>query len=273
MVCPVDAARRGTSVERAGVALMIGAGVTTLGNVAGALGGMVGLAALLLVAIVARRIAPVLVARYDLRLLRPPGRAAAVHTLAGCARTEELEAVLRAWCVQGCGSGARALFEPWAVPQVAQRLAVAGCEASWAGIRPALERLCRELDGSDTLDHCASAGERMRLRMRVKLHDCMWWRMRQCADPWDCGYFKDDALAWLALSDFLPRRATLIVATDLEAASIHALLHGLEARAAGFAHPVRVLIVATLDAGSALAHAPASVPVTRLLPVGAPATV
>lgn len=270
MGCRVGAVRPGTSGEQAGVALMVGAGETMLGS---ALAGMLGLVALLLAAIVARRIAPVLVARYDLRLMRPPGKAGAVLTQAEREGSDALAAALREWCVRGCGTGARALFELWALPQVAQRFAVAECESSRPGIGSAVECACRELDGSDALDRCTGVSGRMWLRLRVKLLDCVWWRVRQRTDPWDCGYFKADALAWRALSDFLPRRATLIVATDLDAASIRALLRGMEARAAGFAYPVRVLIVSALDTGSALADAPASVPVTRLSPIGAPVAV
>lgn len=186
---------------------------------------------------------PVLLARYDTAALRvqPP---VAPGPLPEAAARGRVWPALWDWCFEGTAPGSRPFWRPWAPPRMAQRFAVAvlGCAASG----PALaEALSRQLDGSDQLLACSGAAARTGLRLRVKAQDLMWWRARQRRDAWDSGYLVDEPAALTALQAFRPRRASLLVAVGLSAEAVQQRIAVLAARQAGFAHPVRLLVVGT----------------------------
>lgn len=195
-------------------------------------------------AVVAWRVLPVLMARFDGAVLRvaPPTPVTSVATAQDQAGTEAW-ARLHAWCFEGAGDGRSPLWQPWAVPTVERRLSVLAFAFEPAEDRARLiERFSRHLDGSDQLANAGGALAGLLLRLRVKRDDCLWWRARRPSDPWDCGYVIDDLDA---VRRFAPRRATLIVVDGLGEAACRALLQTLQARSEVFRHPVRVLVPGT----------------------------
>lgn len=156
---------------------------------------------------------------------------------------------LEAWCFAGAGDGGSPLWNPWALPRVPTRFAVAvltGASGAPDAELPALaEAFSRHIDGSDQLAALTGAAARIALRLRVKWQDARWWRARQPTDPWDSGYLPDGEAALQALEAFCPRRATLLVALNLPAAALAPRIALLARRSAGFAHPVRLLVVGT----------------------------
>lgn len=206
--------------------------------------------ALLLVpaVVVARRVGPVLVARYDNAALRvaPPQGTDPREADPLCGHHPATWPALQAWCFAGAGDGRSPFWRLWAEPRVDLRFSI----ATWAGASGAdlprlAEAFSRHIDGSDQLDALGSVAARIGLRLCVKLHDAMWWRARQSADPWDSGYLVDEPAALQALQTFHPRRATLLVALHLPAAALQERITLLAARRAAFAHPVRLLVIGT----------------------------
>jgi hypothetical protein len=199
--------------------------------------------------VVARRVGPVLVARYDGAALRvaPPEGAAQPAARTPLATRPADGSALQAWCFAGAGDGRSPFWRPWTVPRVEQRFSIATwAEAAGAELPRLVEAFARHIDGSDRLDALAGPFARIALRLRVKGHDAMWWRARQSADPWDSGYLVDDAEALQALRRFLPRRATLLVAQDLPLDALRERITLLGARRAAFHHPVRLLVLGTV---------------------------
>lgn len=156
---------------------------------------------------------------------------------------------LEAWCFAGAGDGASPLWNPWALPRVPTRFAVAvlsgASDAPDADLPALAEAFSRHIDGSDQLAALTGAAARTALRLRVKWQDAQWWRARQRTDPWDSGYLPDGEAALRALEAFCPRRATLLVALNLPAAALAPRIALLARRSAGFAHPVRLLVIGT----------------------------
>lgn len=189
---------------------------------------------------------PTLMARYDSQTLQPPsprdgGVRWAGPTGAGQAAAWQR---LHAWCHAGTGTGRSPFWRPWVLPQVTQRFAVAVLtEGSGTDPSQLAEALGRELDGSLALEACTSRLDAIRLRLRVKYHNCQWWRTRQDCDPWDSGSLVQGAVAQDRLAVFAPRRATLIVAVGWTPQSLVWVIETLHARAPAFRHPVRLLIV------------------------------
>ncbi len=189
---------------------------------------------------------PTLLARFDSRALRAPASPEGlVQALAlrHAAQHNPAWAVLQSWCFEGAGDGCSPLWQPSALPRVEQRFKLAQLQgdgdtaAHWAAC------FARHLDGDERLQAAGSAAARLALRLRVKLKDCQWWRARQPDDPWDCGHIGWDEAACRQLALFLPRRATLLLADRLPATDLLACLAALVPRQAGFAHPVRLLVL------------------------------
>lgn len=182
-----------------------------------------------------------LVARYD-------GQTLSVEPPEPLPRSGPLTAVqqaawqhLQAWCASGAGDDLSPLWRPLQRPALAQPVSVAVLRGA-LGAQLA-EAFSRQLDGSDQL---AGAGGRWAgrwLRLCVKLQDAQWWRARQPSDPWDAGYLLSTPAARMALQRFVPRRATLLVASGWQPDALLEAVVTLQARCAVFLHPVRVLVV------------------------------
>jgi hypothetical protein len=171
-------------------------------------------------------------ARFDEAALRAPPW----DTLPPAVAAKALDA-LRAWCLDGIGSGARPLMAPSAASDVTVpfRAAVVTGENADAAVLA----LGLQLDGSLRLQQMGRfAG--IAWRLAVKLHDAMWWRGRQPSDPWDFGFLRDDGDA--AIARFTPRRATLIAVAGADPVRVNAQLALLQSRAPALERPVRVLL-------------------------------
>ena len=137
---------------------------------------------------------------------------------------------LRAWCL--------------AAPNV--RLAVAVPAPDVGPDAAACARaLALELDGSHALQACRSPAARWRLRLAVKWQDLLGsagTEARAVVLPatriWDSGRVRGDLVA---LARFTPRRPSFIVVDQWPADEVWAALAALQARAATWRHPVRVL--------------------------------
>jgi len=204
-----------------------------------------------LCAVVAWRVLPVLLSRFDTGAMRvePP---LPIPTSAS-ARDEAWNkawARLHAWCFEGAGDGRSPFWQPWADPFVERRLNVLTLAFEPAEDRALLiERLSRHLDGSDRLAAAGGALAGWLLRLQVKRDDCLWWRVRRATDPWDCGYLPGSEEGLRALQRFQPRRATLMVADGLDEAACRDARQALEARSEQFRHPVRLLVVVAPSTG------------------------
>ena len=197
----------------------------------------------------ASRIGPALIARYDNDVLRVAPVAAIDLNAAGPRHANEQAAwdPLRQWCFEGVGDGGAPLWRPWAMPRVERRLSIAVLTGlNGVGKSHLVEAFSREIDGSTQLQRAGGAGRRLALRLRVKVNDCLWWRARKSADPWDSGYLMEDAAARRRLQQFVPRRATLMVADAWPADALREFVAALNARRMDYHHPVRLLIVDTV---------------------------
>ncbi|XVJ69529.1 MAG: hypothetical protein HEQ39_07620 [Rhizobacter sp.] len=201
-----------------------------------------GVSLLLLCWAPARRVGTGLVARFDRVLLRPPESL----NLAAPAASGHLNRQLRDWCHAGIGTGNAPLLLPNAIPRMDQPLSIAVWEMApppeYATQQTQLNDFMGQLDGSGLLLACSGRWPRTWLRLRIKLREALWWRTRQADDPWDCGFLNTDEAALHQLQEFLPRRATFIVAQDLDPESLRGCLASLRERQVLFHHPVRVLL-------------------------------
>lgn len=183
-----------------------------------------------------------LVARYDGEVMRvepptAPARAAGSWSDAQQATWTRLHA----WCFAGAGDGRSPFWQPWVLPRVEQRFSATALAGGSDDEAQLVEAFSRHLDGSDQLAAAGGAVAGLLLRLRVKRNDALWWRARQPSDPWDCGYLIGETAA---LHRFQPRRATLMVADQsLPDAALREALQVLQARSAGFHHPVRLLVL------------------------------
>jgi len=194
----------------------------------------------------ARRIGPALIARYDDGALRvaPADAVSNVprHELGADQKAAWVQ--LLKWCFDGAGDGRTPFWRPWIMPRVGQRFSLAVLVGDTVGgALPLAEAMSREIDGSNQLAQAGGGWSRLCVRLRVKWHDCAWWRARELADPWDSGYLVDDPLALQCLQAFLPRRATLMVAVAMPADALLERIAVLSTRCAAFQHPVRLLVV------------------------------
>ncbi|WP_144006683.1 hypothetical protein [Pelomonas sp. KK5] len=153
--------------------------------------------------------------RFDEALMQPPD--------ARRAGDAALLARLRAWCEEGAFP---ALTAPLRVASIAPHAALDGVACA--------------LDGSHEL---ARLGRWRGLGWRLQI----LWRERaadggmQAGRPWDCGWWR--AASPGAAEAFRPRRATLLMVREPDAARAAVLLAALRASSAAYARPVRVLIV------------------------------
>lgn len=169
-----------------------------------------------------------LLARYDAATLRPPSP----HALAALdARQIAVCQTLSDWCRQ----------QPDAAFAIAHLSGMSGVGKTYLA-----DALCRNLDGSVWLDACPTTAARWRLKLRVKLADCLGRRFQSIDHPWDCGFLRTTPAALAALARFTPRRATLIVADALPAEQTQTCIELLARRHSGFRDPVRLLVVGAM---------------------------
>ena len=188
-----------------------------------------------------------LFARFDTKALcvDPPRQQSPPWRLPLCMQQALVFKSLLLWCQARAGVAACPVFAPWAHPLVEEAFAVAHLSGAQAAGKSLLAlALSREMDGSVLLEACPTRWARWRVRLRVKLNDCQWWRARQLDDPWDCGYVHSAALASGAIARFLPRRATLIVADGLTRDEVEQCAAQLQANSAWYRCPVRLLVIA-----------------------------
>ncbi len=189
-----------------------------------------------------RHVLPRLLARFDgraLRLQAPPGTPEPQAAPLDPAQQVAWRA-LAAWCQVGAEER-----PPWWRPGARTALAQPCSVALLRGQSPARKRqvaeaLAHQRDGSDRLDAAPGHLPRLLLRLRVKWDDCRWWRARQSADVWDCGYLGADADGHEALRHFQPRRATLVLVSGLPPQRVREAVL-LLARSPAFDHPLRLL--------------------------------
>lgn len=153
--------------------------------------------------------------RFDDALMQPPAPHAAPD--AALLRT------LRAWCEVGAWP---ALTVPLAAASIAPH--------------DGLDAAACELDGSHAL---ARLGRWRGLawRLQLLLRERAPGHVPRPADPWDCGWWRDGALA--AAAAFRPRRPTLLLLRAAAAPAAPALLAALQAQQAHYTRPLRVLRV------------------------------
>jgi hypothetical protein len=185
----------------------------------------------------------VLSARFDLAALHPPAPLPA-RQVRHPGQDHAAWPALQRWCLAGAGPGTRPFWRPGSAPAIGEHCTVAALtDADLATQRALAQALCLERDGSLQLQACCTAFSRLQLRAATKLHDAMWWRARQPANAWDCGYVIDTPAGLQALARFVPRRATLVVAEGLSIDVLRTVAAGLQARQAQFAHAVRLLVI------------------------------
>ena len=192
-----------------------------------------------------------LFSRFDHRLLGPPTATPEMPPVCGGIADElaspsspadqgwaDQRAHWRAWCLEGASDAGLPVFQPCGRRRPAKPWALA---AGPVELMPDLCRLALDLDGSRLLQACRGAADRFGLRARVKWRDACWWRARRIDDIWDAGWLIDgDDLAQRA-RQFQPRRATLILALDIEPAQLHGAINELVARSGGFDYAVRLI--------------------------------
>lgn len=189
------------------------------------------------------RVGVTLTTRFDGHVLNPPSPDVPVHEIAGGQAAARARAELRQWCFDGAGPGHAPIWAPWSAPRVDQRFSV----AVFTGHAPTLHALAQdfacELDGTRLLQACGTSAQRLALRLRVKMHDCLWWRRRDERDPWDAGTLRTTPDLPQHLARFRPRRATLIVAEASSADHLKHCISVLDSHRAEFRHPVRLLVL------------------------------
>jgi hypothetical protein len=176
--------------------------------------------------------------RFDGQTLQPAQAGPPVDT-----RDQAVLRALHAWCLADSGPGSSVWARPLAQPVVGQRLKLATLGPATPRALGVAGQLGLQLDGSLQMAELGTVG-RIRLRLQTKLHDAMWWRPLQPADPWDCGQLRAPPAGPLALTAFTPRRPTLIVLAGLAPPERQQVVQTLQQRQAAWAHAVRVLVVA-----------------------------
>lgn len=173
-------------------------------------------------------------ASFDSVALRPP--APAESERARLRMQAKAVQALTAWCLQGT------------MPRLSQRLLVgalrgaAGAEAlalaTWA------DAFARQIDGGTRLDAMPTAMQGLAWRLQTKINDARVWRTRQPTDPWDAGWAMSTPAALRRLQgDWMPRRATLVLADAADHEALRLSLMALWQRHGNFRHPVRWLWV------------------------------
>ncbi|WP_157269529.1 hypothetical protein [Azohydromonas aeria] len=188
----------------------------------------------------ARRMAPTLLARYDgaaLRVAPPGGPVPAWQEDAGQPAQRGAWAGLERWCADATAPGA--------LPRLGVAVLTGGSGAQQSALA---EAFSRHIDGTVRLEAMGRLAG-LAWRLRIKLDEARWWRALPPGSPWDAGYLPLSGAELAPLAAFQPRRATLIVADGLHPALLAQALAALEAGAAGFAHPVRLLVLADRPEG------------------------
>jgi hypothetical protein len=152
---------------------------------------------------------------------------------------------LQARCFKGAGIGRSPALLPWETPTITPFSVVVLTGVNGVGKSHLAEAFSRHIDGSTRLEKLPGSWARWRVSLCVRVHGCMWWRARQEADPWDCGYLVEDSTARGMLPHFLPRRATLLIADELLPATLLDCISRLSERRTKFRNPVRLLVIDT----------------------------
>ena len=194
----------------------------------------------------AGRVGPALVARYDDETLYPNPSQALGMRWAGPLGVHQRAAwtQLREWCWHGAGPGTSAWWRPHAMPRIGRRFSLALLTGvNGVGKTHLAEALRDELSGALQLAACGSRLARWWMLLRRRTLPCMWWRERRHDDTWDVGYLVEDPAASTRLSQFRPRRPTLIIADERHPARLRSCIDDLASHRADFRHPVRLLLI------------------------------
>ncbi|TXI17270.1 MAG: hypothetical protein E6Q67_13380 [Roseateles sp.] len=150
---------------------------------------------------------------------------------AGAAVDPAVLAALRAWCEGDACS------EPGASLRVASIASPAGLDGAACA-----------LDGSHEL---ARLGRWRGLawRLQILARECLSAEGAPAGLPWDCGWWRDGAIA--AAQAFRPRRPTLLMVRAADAAAVAALRAALDEKRPQFLAPVCVLVVSARPLESA----------------------
>ena len=173
-------------------------------------------------------------AGFDVDALRPP--AAGAGEVALLKAQPQAVRALTVWCLTG------------AVPHTRDRLTVATLRGT-LGTDPVTlmgwtDAFARQIDGGIRLDALPGRTAGLAWRLRTKLQDAQPWRTRQPDDPWDAGWAHSTPAALRRLQfDWMPRRATLVLADVADHEALRLALGALWQRRARFQHPVRWLWV------------------------------
>jgi hypothetical protein len=198
-------------------------------------------------------------AGFDTDALCPPAAAAA--ELARLRAQPHVARALAQWCLSG------------AVPRLRHRLTVGALRPAGGGDPVALkgwaEAFARHMDGGMRLDALPTRAAGVAWRVRTKFNDARPWRSRQPDDPWDAGWAHSTPQALRRLqADWMPRRATLVLADAADHVALRLALAALWQRHDRFRHPVRWLWI---GGGTDLPAAPGQwVEAFQLLPVAGP---
>ena len=148
------------------------------------------------------------------------------------------------WCFNGVGSGRWSAWRPWKPTDVAIRFAVAAIKTPInSSLLQTMDAFARHMDGNDRLDKMPTPWARLKMKLETKAFDCMWWRNRHGSDPWDSGYVLFGATTPSKLSQFTPRRATLLIAVGLPEALLKIYIAALHEQQKRYRHPVRLLVL------------------------------
>ncbi|MCI0150184.1 hypothetical protein KNO81_30340 [Paraburkholderia sediminicola] len=194
----------------------------------------------------AARVGPALVARYDDETLYANPPQALGMRWAGPlgAHQRAAWAQMREWCLSGAGPGNSAWWRPHAMPQISRRFCVTLLTgANGVGKTHLAEALRDELSGTFQLAACGSRLARWCMLLGRQIRPCIWWRERNHNDIWDVGYLVEDPAASTRLSQFRPRRPTLIIADEHQPAKLRSCIDDLASHRADFRHPVRLLLI------------------------------
>lgn len=153
--------------------------------------------------------------RFDTALMQPP----TPHDRVDDALLERL----RAWCVQGTRR------QPTTPIRIASIAPIAGLDAAACA-----------LDGSHVLARLGR-WQGLAWRLQIVLRESRPGHRPRPTDPWDCGWWREGALA--AAAAFKPRRATLLLVREPRPSACEALLATLRDRSPAYARPLRVLVV------------------------------
>ncbi len=173
-------------------------------------------------------------AGFDGEALRPPAAMPGERSrLAAQALTAR---ALTLWCHQG------------AVPRLQVRLTVGALRGASGADALALaawaDAFARQIDGGSRLDAMPTRAAGLAWRLKAKFNDARPWRARHADDPWDAGWALSAPPALRRLQfDWMPRRATLVLADAADHVALRLALAALWQRHQDFRHPVRWLWV------------------------------